>query len=351
MIKKLTKEQEEQMIVYRDKWIKIGYSTESTNKQRALSNVENYYKVVDLKPPETVIFAQSPTQAMTILNVLLSDTFYNSLTAFKDTGIQSDVSSAGTTIDDRIYEAVSKKTNVARNQVVTAINAALSFKKLEYVSNYAGGNLWPGWLSFYDYFDQELKVDKVDIIRPTIALAQDCGWIFPYENLCVLVEKPVELHITNNRMHNEHGMCIKWGDSWGLYQLNGVTVPAWAIETPKEMISAKKVLELTNTEQRTVLMKHVGLAKFLSALNAEVIDTMNDYTLYYLTLEGQKVGPYLRMTCPSSGRVFLEGVGDSDKYATIDPTIETVADALQFRAKKASNNLMKKFSLDWKYRA
>ncbi len=69
------------------------------------------------------------------------------------------------------------------------------------------------------------------------------------------------------------------------------------------------------------------------------------------TVEGQKIGPYLGMRCPSSGREFLEGCGDSDKYDNIDPTIKTVEDALKWRSMKASNSLMTKFNLKWQYTA
>ncbi len=95
----------------------------------------------------------------------------------------------------------------------------------------------------------------------------------------------------------------------------------------------------------------LGKENFLDHLNAEKIHEMGDYRLYYLTIEGNKLGPYLWMRCPSSGREFLEGVGDAEKYEHIDPNIKTVEDALKYRAKRAANNFMKKYNKKWEYHA
>jgi hypothetical protein len=86
-------------------------------------------------------------------------------------------------------------------------------------------------------------------------------------------------------------------------------------------------------------------------LNAEQIHEYNGAKLYYITVEGQKIGPYLYIKCPSSGREFLEGVGDPDKHEFIDTSIKTCQDAHKWRAMKASQNLMTKFNIKFKAEA
>ena len=210
--------------------------------------------------------------------------------------------------------------------------------------------MWAGWQGFIDFFDRELKIEGLEKIRPTCALSQDVGWIFPYEELCILTEKPVTLHLDSaGRLHNDNGKCISWSDGWGLYCLNGVAVPEWAIETPKAEIDPKKVLALQNTEQRMALMRHVGLAKFLNDLGAKMIHESDGYKLYHLTVEGRTIGPYLFCKCPSSGREFLEGVGDPTKYEFLDTSIKSCEDALRWRAEMASKKLMTKYNSTWEY--
>jgi hypothetical protein len=148
---------------------------------------------------------------------------------------------------------------------------------------------------------------------------------------------PLYIHRdAQNRPHCETGPFTAWRDGFGIYALHGVFVPRWLIETPKDQIDPKRVLALTNTEQRTAAMRFLGLHKFLDALKAETIDKEGDYSLHYLTVESVKIGPYLLMKCPSTGREFLEGVGDVDKYENLDPTIKTCTEALQWRFRKAS---------------
>jgi hypothetical protein len=70
IIKNLTKEQTKKLAVYKDKWIKIGFSTDKTNYARALSHIPAYYQAGGLAPPKSVIFASSPYEAMLLLSVL-----------------------------------------------------------------------------------------------------------------------------------------------------------------------------------------------------------------------------------------------------------------------------------------
>lgn len=254
-----------------------------------------------------------------------------------------------------------------------------------------GGNQWSAWASFINFFKEVAKLD-IDYSKWNHyeLLAIHSGPRCVHKSFCMISDRPSVLTVdAQNRPHNETGPFCEWRDGSKIYALNGVYVPQWLIETPKHLIDAKKVLALANTEQRMAAMKYVGNAYFLKELKAEQIDEMvvnipsrtiellapssnsedvdyrflseteiknvphkeNKYILYYLTIENVKVGPYLYMECPSSGRKFLEGVGDASKYETIDPTIKTVSDALKFRAEKASKNFMTKFGMDWEHRS
>ena len=346
MINKLTDELTAKLSLYRDKWISIGLSTEPTNKERATSVVPSFYAAGGLPPPKIVMFATSPFAAMKIISVLSNDKFWSSVS--KLTKNPDDVVAAvAAIVNNEPVPMMSEKLDAA-------VRSGVQNTPTTWNGNFSGGNLWAGWQGFYEFFDKELGIKGLEIIRPTCALSQDVGWIFPYENLCLMVQKPTEIHLNaGGRLHNEHGMAIKWSDGKGIYSLNGVQVPAWSMETPKDNIQPEKILGLASTEQRMALMKYIGLAKFLKDLKAEVIDENNGDKLYYIIVEGQKIGPYLYLKCPSSGREFLEGCGDPDKNEFIDPTIKTCEEAHKWRAQKASKNFMTKFlnPKKWQYHA
>lgn len=198
------------------------------------------------------------------------------------------------------------------------------------------------WLGYFDFFMNEFGLEEdIKELVPLMKLAQHAGWWWPYENVCIVSEIPVNISLNDiGNLHNPAGKAIEYADGFGLYALNGIVVPGWAIETPVDEIDPKKILALENTDQRMILMKHVGLAKFLKDLKARLIDEDQGDRLYYLTVEGREIGPYLYLKCPSTGREFLEGVGDAEKYEFIDPTIKTCKQAHKFREEKASNGFM-----------
>ena len=53
-IESLTKEQEEQLVVYRDKWLSIGLCTEKANREMAEHGIEKAYRAVNLAKPKVV---------------------------------------------------------------------------------------------------------------------------------------------------------------------------------------------------------------------------------------------------------------------------------------------------------
>lgn len=60
MITALTAEQEAQLPVYRDKWIKIGLCTDPADRPRAEAGIAKAYEVAGLEPPETIVWLKSP---------------------------------------------------------------------------------------------------------------------------------------------------------------------------------------------------------------------------------------------------------------------------------------------------
>ncbi|MES2874469.1 MAG: hypothetical protein V4708_12150, partial [Bacteroidota bacterium] len=203
------------------------------------------------------------------------------------------------------------------------VYAQVSKTKIEWHGNFAGGNLWAAWQSFYDFFNEEFNLDGLDKIRPTIELSKDVGWIFPYKDLCVLTEKPISLHLNaNGRLHNEKGPCIEWPDGWNFYALNGVRVPAWIVTTSADKLDPKKIMKLPNAEQRVLAIKKLGAHNMLEALEAKSISKKgSEYELFEVKIEGSKE-KLLKMKNPSEEKIH---------YEFVEPQIKTVNEALAYR--------------------
>ena len=63
MIEKLTKEQEVQLPIYRDKWLKIGLCTDRVDWKVCKFISDYYYKNIAMKPIVPVVILSSPLYA------------------------------------------------------------------------------------------------------------------------------------------------------------------------------------------------------------------------------------------------------------------------------------------------
>jgi len=266
MLEKLTKEQEKNLEVWKNKWLSIGLDTKPCDREEAERWMKEAYKVAGLKPPGEFIWVLSPMQAQTKANEINGN------------------------------------------------------KKFVYY--YSGfGALDANWLGFYDYFDQNTKV-KTEKIRPLINLAYNCGWWIGGEDVCIMSEKPEQIHFNANKvLHNETGPSIRYRDGFELYHLNGVRLSKEIVMTPREKLDCKLILKEKNVEVRRELIRKIGMERIGTELVDKVLDTWNNYELLLVNFGERKV-KYLKMVNPSIGTFHIEGV---------ENTCNTVKEALAWR--------------------
>lgn len=143
------------------------------------------------------------------------------------------------------------------------------------------------WLSYYD-FVAKLGVKGTQYFDGMMQMARSSGWWWPYENLCILTERPTELHRDNRgRLHNETGMAIKYPDGWGMYAWHGILVPEYAIVLTEE-ITFDQIESETNAEVRRVLIERFGLDNYLRAGKCIKIHQDKCGTLYRMALRGDE---------------------------------------------------------------
>jgi len=57
-------------------------------------------------------------------------------------------------------------------------------------------------------------------------LFEHCGWIFPFEKICFVCDRPRHLRFdSQNRLHAEGVPAIKFADGWKIYYYHGVKLP------------------------------------------------------------------------------------------------------------------------------
>lgn len=178
-------------------------------------------------------------------------------------------------------------------------------------------------MSFDSYIQEVLTPNKqFPIYNAYKNLSKEVFWFLPYENIVLISEKPTNIVFDEDqRLHNTKNAAIEFASGYNLYALNGVTIPDWVITTPKDKLDPKKILEISNVEQRLQAIKYVGLEKLLSQLKTKTIDRKDKYELILIDIEDKQC-EFLKMSNPSTGEIHVEG---------IKPGIKTVNEALAWR--------------------
>lgn len=288
----LTPEQIAAMPKYRDKWTKISFSTEPCDREKNEKGVKLAYELAGLTPPHTIIWKDSPI-AGAITAYCLAE------------GIDPDSVDYANPPKDLLEKA--------KEQIWQACY----------------GQHDANWLATYDFFRNEMGL-KDETAKLEGLLNIDCGWWWPFEEVCVMTERHCDLHMNaQGQLHREGGPAVKYVDGFALYFLNGVRVPKWLAETPTDDLDPKRVLNLRNVDQRREGVRRIGHEKMLSKMDPKVLDRQKDikggeYVLYALSVEsGEPDFRYLKMDNPSIKAVHIEGVPFD---------IDTVQEALNWRA-------------------
>lgn len=316
MINKLTKKQEAQLQVYRDKWLKIGLQTGPANRSSAEQAVKDAYKVAGLEPPKFIIWAQSPISGLITVKYLKE--FLKKYTRNGEVGASvwdSVWDSVGASVRDSVGDSV---WDSVRDSVRDSV------LQQEWNELYCWGQHDANWLGFYDYFKEVCDLKVCEKLEPLSRLAKEAGWTWLYKNAAIISERPTELHVVWNEtrkryiMHNPNGAAIKWADGYQLFRMNGIEVPEKLVMTQAKELNAKEWLKEENVDIRRCAFEKIGIEKVVSDLGADTIDTFTckkggKYELLALDIGLEEKKLYLRMNNPSIKAIHLEGVDNSCK--------------------------------------
>lgn len=223
-IDKLTPEQEARFGEFRDKWIKIGLSCDPVDLETCRPFVDKAYQAGGLKPPKDLYLCDSPIHAARKYCEL--------------EGIKPTKSNMDTALSHQIY-----------------------------------GSHEAGWLSFYDYMAQVVKVPGTELLDGLIGLAMNCGWWAPYEEAAILQHRHTQLHRDDQgRLHNEAGPAVAYRDNFAVYAIHNVRVTQQIVEHP-ESLTIQQIKGETNAEVRRIMRERYGDGRYLMDIGAKIEHT------------------------------------------------------------------------------
>lgn len=222
MITSLTKEQEDLLPVYRDKWISIGLNTEPANKNAAEAGIKRAYEIAGLTPP-TIEWFDSPQAVVREKKIQVESVFY--------------------------------------------------------------GQFEAGWLSFYNYVHEVLKID-CSKLEGLMQIAQNCSWVWLYDTHAFAVDRPKSIkRNARHQLHSESGPAFEWRDGTKLYFWNGVRVPEQLIVDP-DHFDVKRALTETNLEVRRAITEKLTWTRVLECLKYKTIQRDDYGELIETQIEG-----------------------------------------------------------------
>lgn len=322
-ITQLTPAQTAEVAGTRARWFAIGASCEPADRALAEEGISDAYRAIGRAPPRFV-WVGSPRSAVAAIGALRR---------YDTVKVQSHIELSPPEV--RIADALSAMLD-DRTRVECAVSAAFN-QASPPEQTYHWGQADAFWIAFYDYCQRVLEVKYEATAAKHLAIhmkvSSSCGWWYPFENICVVCERPLELHWRQpapEMLHRDGGPAIVMRDGWSVWILNNVRVPKWLAETPEAQIDPARIKEIMNAEVRREFIRKVGIERIAAALNAETVDEVefeNDtgrHSYALLSLEiGEERWLYLKMENPSlRGTYHLEGVPNS---------VESVRAALLFR--------------------
>ena len=252
-IDQLTERQLAMLPVVRDYWLRVGLSTDRCDRPAAQVAVADAYGVTGLAAPEAYVWLDSPIQG-----------------AIAAAQVRAQVR-------DQVRDQVGAQ---VRAQVSDQVWAQVRDQVSDQVSRAAYGLHDSEWLSFYDFFREECSVESCKRLDGLSKIAKSAGWFWPFTNVCILSERPCELHRDPRfRLHCEDGPAIKYPDGWCIYAWHGIRVDSRIIEKP-ESITVKEIDRQPNAEIRRIMIERYGMSRYLIDGNAKKIHSDDFGTLY-----------------------------------------------------------------------
>ena len=77
------------------------------------------------------------------------------------------------------------------------------------------------WVSTYAFVSEQLPVKKDELVGIAIAIVENCGVFWTFEDIVVMTPKPIIMKIENNKLHNETGESLMYPNGESLYIFNG----------------------------------------------------------------------------------------------------------------------------------
>ncbi|NQE34462.1 DUF6745 domain-containing protein [Microcoleus asticus] len=323
----ITPEQTALIPIYREKWRQIGLSIKPVDRAQATAAINSAYNIIGFSEPEN-IFCDSPYTALQALEPLrIHDSGLGMASEIRNK-IHNELydilrSQLSRELENKIY---SKLYNPLYAQLMNQLHAHVKdevyvklarklgerfqrfFIDQTYHNNTIVSELSACHGSWVDFCIGVLNLEYDRSLYSAFqSLVEKCGWIYPFEKMCFVCDRPRQLHFDSEYvLHAEGQPAVEFADKFSVYCYRGVRLPETIGQVPPQSWQASWLLTEDNAEVRRVLIQAIGYPRICQELQATELDTWQEYILLKIENNIDLEPIYLlKMTCPSTGHLHV----------------------------------------------
>lgn len=280
MITELTEAQKELSLKYKEIGRARGFCTDRADRPLAEKSVAALYARVGKKTPR-MIWARSPLEANYLIDFLKDA---------KDLDIDG----------------------LDAEGIINKFNAPKKFDSVASLFIYGQQDSY--WICFNKFCEEigaKYKPETIELLNVWDDLSKACNWVYTYEYIAILVDRPTVCKLENGLKHCLTGPYIAYPDGFALYGIEGHIVPEFVVMRPHE-ITIEKIEKEDNAEVRRIMIdryKENGIGDYLRDTGAKVIDFDTTRSL----LRDNKGNQFLQATDKSTKRIYFMAVDDEAK--------------------------------------
>ncbi|MEV8363717.1 DUF6745 domain-containing protein [Streptomyces niveus] len=286
-----------------DKWRGVAAATGAADRPAAEAGIRRAYRTAGLTEPERIIWADSPLAGLAVVRSLtdqgrsVREEVRTKPWAEERRRIHDELGPAGwaerwSATGARLWDTTRALAERIRSGITDAAGpeaagsnpvgseAAGLAETRQLLLDAVLGQHDAAWLAAFD--------GRGDRLAGLAEVAEHAGWWWPYENVTVVCERPVELHRDEaGRLDRGDGPALAYPDGFALYAWRGMPVPAGFLAELTSLDPARIRAE-ENAELRRVMLEHYGYDRYLTESGAQPMGKDETGILWRIALDGDE---------------------------------------------------------------